>query len=365
MKRSRYFGTELLISVPLIIIGALLILADIFVLPSIVRLESARVISHYRELAEAVMDNEIDGVFDCDDLRGSAEMSQRFHRGSWGYQAAEAERMLVWYQASKKTSARGVFVPVEREVPYRLYFRIAAFLLFMLAAAFTDYALRRFHRFMKERVDFMSATAHDLVTPLAGLKRVIGKNDKLALLLTDRLDRLVQNVRAFLRLDGRAAKPQLAEVDLAALYQEAYELFRADYRAVADGKDIAFSGSAPKVLADPVLTLQIIWNLLTNALKYAAPYGPVEVRLMDEGDRVRMDFIDFGPGIGPSALKHVFERYYREKGVMETGKGGFGIGLCTAREAARAMGGDLTVAPNSPHGTIFSFTIFPHKSADF
>ena len=56
-------------------------------------------------------------------------------------------------------------------------------------------------------------------------------------------------------------------------------------------------------------------------------------------------------------MRKAFDRYYRAKTVLESGKGGFGIGLCTAREFARAMGGDLTVRANAPSGCVFALTL--------
>ena len=70
-----------------------------------------------------------------------------------------------------------------------------------------------------------------------------------------------------------------------------------------------------------------------------------------------MELIDEGKGMTPYEMKRAFDRYYRAKTVLESGKGGFGIGLCNAREAARAMGGDLTVRANEPTGCVFTLTL--------
>lgn len=105
------------------------------------------------------------------------------------------------------------------------------------------------------------------------------------------------------------------------------------------------------------MTLQILWNLFGNDLKYAAPYGKVTVRFAADEKFVRVEFIDEGQGMTPRQMKRAFDRYYRAQTVLESGKGGFGIGLCTAREFARAMGGDLTVRANQPKGCIFSLLL--------
>jgi signal transduction histidine kinase len=55
--------------------------------------------------------------------------------------------------------------------------------------------------------------------------------------------------------------------------------------------------------------------------------------------------------------KKAFDRYYRSRTVLESGKGGFGIGLCTAREFAEAMGGTLSVRSNTPKGCVFTLEL--------
>ena len=103
--------------------------------------------------------------------------------------------------------------------------------------------------------------------------------------------------------------------------------------------------------------MQILWNLFGNDLKYAAPYGKVSVRFAQEGKFVKVEFVDEGQGMMPRQMKKAFDRYYRAKTVLESGKGGFGIGLCTAREFARQMCGDLTVRANTPKGCVFTLAL--------
>ena len=111
------------------------------------------------------------------------------------------------------------------------------------------------------------------------------------------------------------------------------------------------------MFADETMTVQILWNLFGNDLKYAAPYGNVSVVLSSGGGMVRASFVDEGQGMTRSQMKRAFDRYYRAKTVLESGKGGFGIGLCTAREFALAMGGDLVVDGNAPKGCVFTLSL--------
>jgi signal transduction histidine kinase len=102
---------------------------------------------------------------------------------------------------------------------------------------------------------------------------------------------------------------------------------------------------------------QILWNILGNDLKYAAPHGKVSVAFSADDRYVSVRFADAGPGMKPREMKKAFDRYYRAGSAAECGKGGFGIGLCTAREFAEAMGGKLTLEANSPRGCIFTLTL--------
>ena len=81
------------------------------------------------------------------------------------------------------------------------------------------------------------------------------------------------------------------------------------------------------------------------------------MRFRQEAAFAFADFIDEGQGMTARQMKKAFSRYYRARTVLESGKGGFGIGLCTAREFARAMGGDLTVRANRPKGCIFTLKL--------
>ena len=105
------------------------------------------------------------------------------------------------------------------------------------------------------------------------------------------------------------------------------------------------------------MTVQTIWNLLGNDLKYAAPYGRVEAVFSKEGSFAVLRLKDLGKGMTRREMSKAFDRYYRAKTVLESGKGGFGIGLCTAREFARAMGGSLSVAANEPNGCVFTLRV--------
>ena len=270
--------------------------------------------------------------------------------------------LLVWVRDTAKGHDDDIVLVALTDIEPRRYRALfwggGGFALLVLVVV-TLLGVRFFLNYVRERDDFLAATAHDLTTPLVGMRYAIGRDDADARNLCERMIRLVGNVKDFLRLGGRRPAPTRASFDLRKACEEAYALFREDYRDLFDGRDVAIvaSGELPAVLADETLTVQILWNLFGNDLKYAAPFGPVEVRLSCRGDFAYAEFVDGGPGLTRGQMRRAFDRYYRAKTARESGKGGFGIGLCTSREFARAMGGDLTVRANSPRGCVFALKL--------
>lgn len=226
--------------------------------------------------------------------------------------------------------------------------------------AMTIFGIMYFWKFVKERDDFLAATAHDLTTPLIGLRYAIGRNEEDARSLNERMLRLVENIKDFLKLGTRRI-PEKKPFDALKAYSEAYKIFAADYRDLFDGNDVEKEFDRDEnsftALGDETLAIQIMWNLLGNDLKYAAPYGKVKVCFSKEKSHIKISFVDEGQGMTERQMKKAFDRYYRASTVLKSGKGGFGIGLCTAREFARSMGGDLVLTKNVPNGCIFTLTL--------
>ena len=283
-----------------------------------------------------------------------------------GWRETPAGR-LVWARGRTPDDDTLVYARLTgidvRDYAFTLYAAVCLFLAVLVGMTFAS--VRFFVEYIHSRDDFMVAAAHDMTTPLVGMRYMIGRDDATAKKLNERMIRLVANIKDFMRLGGRRAQPERKPFDIVAAYEEAYSLFRDDYRDVLDGRDAGFDasalaapdGSRTLAMGDETLTIQILWNLLGNDLKYAAPYGHVQTTMSVADGFVTVDIADEGKGMSPREMSKAFNRYYRAKTVLETGKGGFGIGLPTAREFAEAMGGSLTVRANSPKGCVFTFRI--------
>ena len=102
--------------------------------------------------------------------------------------------------------------------------------------------------------------------------------------------------------------------------------------------------------------MQILRNLMENAIKYNTPQGRVWVTTRRVGDRVRLEVADTGVGIPPEDMPKIFQRFYRVDKARSRAAGGTGLGLSIARDAVRRHGGEIAVAPREGGGTLFTVT---------
>jgi signal transduction histidine kinase len=98
-------------------------------------------------------------------------------------------------------------------------------------------------------------------------------------------------------------------------------------------------------------------NLIDNALRYA---GQARVDIHDQEDHVTVAVIDNGPGIAVEHHEAVFEPFYRLEGSRNRNSGGVGMGMTIARDAARRMGGDLTLE-QTPGGGLTVLLDLPRR----
>lgn len=276
------------------------------------------------------------------------------HRGEkWGWRDV-GKRRVVWARTAQQVVGRATEIV---ETDYTRLFWFFGPLVIVLVIVIVALTLYNLISYARSRDDFLAAAAHDLRTPLAGLRYALAGDDSDASLLVERLVRLVGNIQEFQR-HGRRRLLHRETFDVRATYQDAYRIFADDFRDQWHGEDVGVSGDGTLlVAADELATAQILWNLLGNALKYAAPHGRVAVDFSHDEATAWIVFADTGPGMTSRQRRRAFDRYYRARDTKATGKGGFGIGLCVARELARAMGGDLTVGANAPSGCVFTLSL--------
>ncbi|GDX97126.1 hypothetical protein LBMAG47_27910 [Planctomycetia bacterium] len=239
------------------------------------------------------------------------------------------------------------------------------------------------------RRDLIAGVSHELRTPLAVLRMysdLLGGDvepDSPAAgrvrtlhAETVRMCGLVENLLALGHLDRRRVEPALLPLDVTAIAREAIDLARPLAERAGCLIDAPPDDTGTRIVgvADRGLVMQILMNLIDNALKYGRPAeerpaGPpgaedcIEVRCGRRGDRVEIAVADRGPGVPEAERERIFERFGRGAAAAKTRAPGLGLGLALSRETARLMGGDIGVAPRPGGGSVFTLELPAAPSA--
>jgi histidine kinase len=219
----------------------------------------------------------------------------------------------------------------------------------------------------RKRAELISEVAHEMRTPLTTitgyvegmLDGVFEPSDEILGAVVDetaRLERLASDLSTLSRAEERSLVLHLTREDLGDLA----ELTAARLGSQFDGKGVRLEvRAAPPlpVVVDRDRIIQVLTNLLGNALTYTGAGGQVTVSGERRGSTVALSVHDTGAGIAAEDLDLVFERFYRVPGLPRPPSGS-GIGLTIARGIARAHGGDVTVAsPGLGEGSTFSLQL--------
>lgn len=213
--------------------------------------------------------------------------------------------------------------------------------------------------------DLMAITAHDLRSPLLGLRDLMALADRAPAAASDMMRQAASTCGEMLALvnrllDAHAAEarveagPMLVTCDLREVVAAAVE--RAGPRAGA--RDIAVRAEQPTgpvpVHVDPAGLGQVLDNLIANAVKFSPDGGSVRVRI--SGQDVEIE--DEGPGIAPQDLPGLFQKFHRGA-PPKSGEAGSGLGLYIAATFMEAMGGRIAYEPACPHGARFRLSFGP------
>jgi len=204
----------------------------------------------------------------------------------------------------------------------------------------------------KLRATLLASLSHDLRTPLAGITGAITTLQKFGDSLSaekradlmssieeeaQRLARFIANLLEMSRIDAGALKPKRDLVDAPEVVRAALERARKAFPQATFTANLA--RDLPFVTGDAGLIEQVLFNLLDNAQKYGGG-GPVTTHARLAGPEVLITVTDEGPGIKPSDLERVFERFY-QGGRSDGRKTGVGLGLSIAKGLVEAMGGRI------------------------
>lgn len=327
--------------------------------PKIINVEKAAVKLEYRDIAESMITNGVVGAKEVKREKGWRQTSKIDKKTPWGVVEREGGRVLIWVE-NEDRSLTGIErdAIVDRTALW-LYGGGSFAILFVVLVAVTGIVLLL--RYDRERESFLAGMIHDLNNPLVAIRGLAKSDPDYVVGIAESMIRMVRNAQDYLGF-GHRRSLEFTTFDLVSVIRESYKIFE-EYFTEDESGPVAFD--LPETLlvtSDQQETRQILWNLFSNAAKYAAPYGPVKVSAFVRGGTAAVEFADQGIGMTPRQMRRAFGRFYRAAGLHECGKGGFGIGLYTSRAAARRMGGDLAVRANKPKGCIFTLTLKEMKN---
>jgi len=223
----------------------------------------------------------------------------------------------------------------------------------------------------RRRLELIGDVAHELRTPIATIEGyleglfdgVVPSSERTWAKLRDeagRLHRLADDLQQLSRAEAHQLSLALRPIPPATIVQAAVDRLGLDFEAKGIELRVDVAPDLPVVHADPDRVIQVLTNLLSNALRYTPPPGRVEVAVVRVGDRVRFHVRDTGIGIADVDLPHVFERFFRVDKSRSRATGGAGVGLTIARALVEAMGGRIWAeSAGSGKGAQFSFEL-PH-----
>jgi signal transduction histidine kinase len=165
----------------------------------------------------------------------------------------------------------------------------------------------------------------------------------------DRAARLVADLLDASRIESGKLRLDISKTRLDSLLEDAVSQFK-PIAAARDVEVTLLNGADGWIYCDQDRLLQVLSNLIGNAVQYVAPHGSVRVSYSRAGDVVRIAVADSGPGMTPEQLEHVCEPFWRG----QTDSGGTGLGLFISREIARAHGGRLEIDSTRELGTTVS-----------
>lgn len=246
------------------------------------------------------------------------------------------------------------FLILEELKSTALYTLLAA----IAMALYTDHRQRQ--ALQRER-DFARAAAHELKTPLAVLRAhaealrediAPEKREQYLDVVLSESDRMTDLVGSLLELARPQAKGKLHKepMDLAALVQEVFvpltlPLEQKNLQLQLELEEVSLSG-------DRVQLGEAVENLASNALRYAASGGTIQIKLEQKGSRARLTMYNDGPNIPSEDLPRLWEPFYRADPSRSRDSGGTGLGLAIVRNTVEAHGGKCW-AENRPGGVAF------------
>jgi two-component system phosphate regulon sensor histidine kinase PhoR len=238
-----------------------------------------------------------------------------------------------------------------------------------VVAVFRDITLLK--EFERLRTEFVANVSHELKTPLTSILGFVetlkegGMDDrdnrlKFLQIIEDqsmKLYALIEDLLLLSKMESAAEPLRLEEVSVEKLFDKMKETFspllkekRIQWKTVTPDKPL-------KIHAEAASLERALSNLIDNALKYNRPDGQVTLEASSRHAEAVLQVGDSGPGISPTDLPRIFERFYRSEKSRSRESGGTGLGLSIAKHIVERHGGRIEVRSAPGRGSVFSIIL--------
>lgn len=220
------------------------------------------------------------------------------------------------------------------------------------------------------RDEMMSVVSHDLRNPVNAVKMLaaailqeggetplpaaVAEHADVMLQAAKQMDALIQDLLDVSRLESGKMSVNPRVVAIEELVGQTCAMLEPAAQASGVTMTVRLADTLPEVDVDPERTIQVLPNLIGNAVKYSKEAGEVIVTASPEEDVVRVSIGDRGVGIPVEELPRVFDRFWQSK---RTNRSGAGLGLTIARGIVRAHGGRIWIESSPGEGTTVHFTL--------
>ena len=230
-----------------------------------------------------------------------------------------------------------------------------------------NFASRELARTDNLKKELISNVSHDLRTPLTMIKGYsevmrdipdenTPENIQVVIDETSRLSELVNDMLDLSKIQSGTRKPQLEKFSITEIINDTMN--RYEKLTMQDGYVIFVKADEDAcIVADRGMILQVIYNLINNAINYTGPDKFVEVRQTLDDETVRISVRDTGDGIAPKDMANIWERYYRVDKVHKRATIGTGLGLSIVKGILEAHDARFGVESTLGDGTTFWFEL--------
>lgn len=219
---------------------------------------------------------------------------------------------------------------------------------------------------LKKKDEFMNIASHELKTPLTSIKgylQLLAKNNldkekmevflKKANIQADKVTGLITDLLDVSRIQGGRMALNISEFNFSEMIDTVVEEVQLTHEGFAIE---VFTNPDAVVAGDRIRLEQVVTNLLINAIKYSPGSGRVLVNVIKVDHAVKVEITDFGIGIEPEKIPHVFDRFFRSDDVISKFSG-LGLGLYISKEIILRHKGDIGVMSTPKQGSTFWFTL--------